>query len=500
MIEIDSILNNLPALQVVVPLLLAPIAILISIPILSWIIAFIGSAFCVFSSLYLFSLVYTNGTIKYFMGGWLPPYGIEYVIDGASAFMIVVISLMGLLATLYSYTSLKKEISKNSQSRVYGMWLLALGGLLGLVTTGDAFNLFVFLEISSLSSVTLVALGAYTNKKALTAAFNYLLIGAVGATFYVIGVGLLYSVTGTLNISDLSVRMSEMTDSNALRAGISFIVIGLMIKAAIFPLHIWLPAAYSYAPTSVSVLLTATATKAALYVLARILFSLLYDADDFTYIILQWILLPASIVAIFFGTIRAIFEDDFKKILAFSSLSQIGYIVIGLSLGTAIGLIASFVHIANHAMMKAGLFMGAGSVSATINKRVTMTSIQGLGYTMPITSFGITILLLSLLGIPLTVGFVSKVYLLKAVFNHGNWPILFLIVLSSFMALGYVWKLIENIWMKKPLSNQRVIEKPSLYVPLLLLAGMNIVFGIYSYPIIEGSLLASEAVFWDNLS
>ena len=288
MIDYTIIQNSLPALQVVVPLLLAPIAVLVTIPFLSWLIALVGSLFCLYSSITLYFLVSDIGKINYYMGGWLPPYGIEYIIDDASAFMIVLISLMGVFATIYAFESLKKEINKKSQSRVYGMWLLALGGLLGLVTTGDAFNLFVFLEISSLSSVTLVALGSKNDKRALTAAFNYLLIGAVGATFYVIGVGLLYSVTGTLNIADLTIKLSELTDNNSVKAGISFIVIGLMVKAAIFPLHIWLPSAYTFAPSAVAVLLTATATKAALYVLARILFTLLFNADEFTVIILQF--------------------------------------------------------------------------------------------------------------------------------------------------------------------------------------------------------------------
>ena len=188
MIDLIAIENHLPALQVVIPLLLAPVAILVSLPFLSWLVALFGSLFCLYASVSLFFQVSEFGKINYFMGGWLPPYGIEYVIDEASSFMIVLISLMGVFATIFAYQSLKKEINEKSQSKVYGMWLLALGGLLGLVTTGDAFNLFVFLEISSLSSVTLVALGSKKDKRALTAAFNYLLIGAVGATFYVIGV------------------------------------------------------------------------------------------------------------------------------------------------------------------------------------------------------------------------------------------------------------------------------------------------------------------------
>ncbi len=501
MIDLIAIENNLPALQVVIPLLLAPVAILVSLPFLSWLVALFGSLFCLYSSVSLFFQVSEFGKINYFMGGWLPPYGIEYVIDDASSFMIVVISFMGLLATIYAYTSLKYEISESNQSKVYGMWLLALGGLLGLVTTGDAFNLFVFLEISSLSSVTLVALGSKKDKRALTAAFNYLLIGAVGATFYVIGVGLLYSVTGTLNIADLTVKLSELSGNNAVKAGISFIVIGLMVKAAIYPLHIWLPAAYTFAPSAVAVLLTATATKAALYVLARILFTLLSNADEFTFIILQWVLLPASIIAIFFGTIRAIYENDIKKLLAFSSLSQIGYITIGLSLGTAAGIMASFIHIANHSMMKAALFMGVGTISILSNQRVKLTNLKGLGQTMPITSICLTIVILSLLGLPLTIGFISKVFLLKAVFDHGNWPILFIIVFTSFLAMGYAWKIIEQIWMNEPIDGTvKVYEKPSLYIPMIILACLNIILGIYTYPIVNGSLQASKAIFWKVVS
>ena len=243
--------------------------------------------------------------------------------------------------------------------------------------------------------------------------------------------------------------------------------------------------------------MTATATKAALYVLARILFTLLFNADEFTVIILQWVLLPASIVAIFFGTIRAIFEKDIKKLLAFSSLSQIGYITIGLTLGTASGIMASFIHIANHSMMKAALFMGIGAISIKFNQSIKMNNLNGLYQLMPITSICLTIVILSLLGIPLTIGFISKVYLLKAVFSHGNWPILFIIVLTSFLALGYAWKMIENIWMKQPDNKDLLIkEDPKVYFPLLVLAIFNILFGIYAYPVVNSALNASNAIFW----
>ena len=203
----------------------------------------------------------------------MPPIGIEYIIDKVAIIPVIIISGISFIATIFAYKIMPEEIEKKSISKVYSLWLLAIAGLLGLVTTGDAFNLFVFLEISSLASVALVAMGANKDKQALVAAYNYLIIGAVGATLYVIGVGLLYGITGTLNMVDLTNRISDLNNNKALIAGFGFMIIGIMVKAAVFPLHIWLPRAYAYAPSAVSVLLAATATKASLYILARILFS-----------------------------------------------------------------------------------------------------------------------------------------------------------------------------------------------------------------------------------
>jgi multicomponent Na+:H+ antiporter subunit D len=288
------------------------IVVLISNNFLSWLLTLFTTLITFIFSLLLYQEVYLHSSISYALGSWVPPIGIEYLIDKVSIIPIIIISLISFLATFFASKIMPAEINNSSISKVYSLWLLAIAGLIGLVTTGDAFNLFVFLEISSLASVALVAMGGQKDKQALVAAYNYLILGAIGATFYVIGVGLLYGITGTLNLADLSDRIAEISDNKALIAGFGFMVIGIMVKAAVFPLHIWLPRAYAYAPSAVSVLLAATATKASLYILARILFSVFDISDNLITYTLQYIILPLSILAMFAGTIMAIYEKDFK--------------------------------------------------------------------------------------------------------------------------------------------------------------------------------------------
>ena len=266
----DIIIKNLPILVVICPLMMSLIVVLIPHNFLSWLITLFTTFITFIFSLFLYQEVYLHTSISYALGNWIPPMGIEYVIDKVSIVPIIIISLISFITTIFSSKVMPAEINSSSISKVYSLWLLAIAGLIGLVTTGDAFNLFVFLEISSLASVALVAMGGQKDKQGLIAAYNYLVLGAVGATLYVIGVGLLYGITGTLNLVDLSQRIAEINDNKALIAGFGFMIIGIMVKAAVFPLHVWLPRAYAYAPSAVSVLLAATATKASLLSLIHI--------------------------------------------------------------------------------------------------------------------------------------------------------------------------------------------------------------------------------------
>ena len=489
---IDIIIKNLPILVVLTPLMMSLIVVLISNNFLSWLLTLFTTLFTFIFSLLLYQEVYLHTAISYALGNWVPPLGIEYLIDKVSIIPIIIIALISFLATFFASKIMPAEINNSSISKVYSLWLLAIAGLIGLVTTGDAFNLFVFLEISSLASVALVAMGGQKDKQALVAAYNYLILGAIGATFYVIGVGLLYGITGTLNLADLSNRIAEISDNKALIAGFGFMVIGIMLKAAVFPLHIWLPRAYAYAPSAVSVLLAATATKASLYILARILFSVFDISDNLVTYTLQYIILPLSILAMFAGTIMAIYEKDIKRLLAHSSIAQIGYITLAFAIGTKASVAAGFIHLFNHALIKGALFMAITSMGFYINKRITINNLSGLGRAMPITFVCFVICSLSLAGIPLTAGFISKLYIIKASISADGIWIAFLILASSALSVVYLWKMIEALWFHESPKEPNIKEKPEIYIALLMITFLNIYFGLDASIVVNSSFEAAN--------
>lgn len=489
---IDIIIKNLPILVVLTPLMMSLIVVLISNNFLSWLLTLFTTLITFIFSLLLYQEVYLHTAISYALGNWVPPLGIEYLIDKVSIIPIIIIALISFLATFFASNIMPAEINNSSISKVYSLWLLAIAGLIGLVTTGDAFNLFVFLEISSLASVALVAMGGQKDKQALVAAYNYLILGAIGATFYVIGVGLLYGITGTLNLADLSNRIAEISDNKALIAGFGFMVIGIMLKAAVFPLHIWLPRAYAYAPSAVSVLLAATATKASLYILARILFSVFDISDNLVTYTLQYIILPLSILAMFAGTIMAIYEKDIKRLLAHSSIAQIGYITLAFAIGTKASVAAGFIHLFNHALIKGALFMAITSMGFYINKRITINNLSGLGRAMPITFVCFVICSLSLAGIPLTAGFISKLYIIKASISADGIWIAFLILASSALSVVYLWKMIEALWFHESPKVPNIKEKPEIYIALLMITFLNIYFGLDASMVVNSSFEAAN--------
>ncbi|MDA7599206.1 monovalent cation/H+ antiporter subunit D family protein [Alphaproteobacteria bacterium] len=487
--------NNLPSLLVVVPLMMAPIAALIPISQLAWAATLLATAVSFIAAVLLHMLTGAGARVTYYLGNWAPPWGIEFVVDSATSFVLMVITALGFVVTLFARRSLASEINNGDLGKACGAWLLAIGGLSGLVLTADAFNLFVFLEISALASITLIALGAGRVRRSLIAAYNYLIIGAVGATFYVIGVGFIYAMTGSLNMADLAERLPDVANSTVIYVGFGFMVAGILVKAAVFPVHIWLPSAYSYAPSAVSTLLAAIATKAAIYVLARIVFTIFVGVPDLTIAAMNWVIIPLSLAGIFTGTILAIYESDIKKLLAHSSVAQIGYITLGIGVATTQSLTASFIHIGNHALMKGGLFMAVGGFFYALGQRVTVYNIVGMGRRMPITATAFLICGLSLIGLPLTAGFISKLYLVRALLDDQALVIVGLVLLSSALSLIYLWKIVEVMWSNNPAYNDRdFTEQPALYIPLWILASANIWFGIDSSFIVKGAEAAARAL------
>ena len=491
----NFLIDDAPALVVVLPLIVSAIIAFMPSSRWPWIISMITLVVHLFISFELLSMVQTSGVILYEFGNWQPPWGIAFKIDGINIGLQIIFSSFVLITTFYSRKIFLSEIHPDDSGKAYSLWLLAVGSLNGIILTNDIFNLFVFLEISALSSISLIALGAGMNRKALLAAFNYLIIGAIGATFYVIGVGFAYSMTGTLNMSDLVIQLSQYsTGQFAIFAGMSFMLIGLMVKSAVFPLHLWLPPAYSYAPSAVSTLFAALATKAILYFFVRLIYEVFTFYDHYLIIFLDYVLMPLSVSAIFVGTIIAIYQDDIKKLLAYSSIAQIGYITLAFSMNDQSGITAGFIHIFNHALIKGGLFMAIGYFAFSSQDRVTLSSINGYGQKYPITSFALLICGVSLIGIPLTNGFVSKLYLFQALYYNHMFITIALVAISSALAVIYFWKIVESLWFSS-IKTEVVSEDPAIYIPLWIVAISIIIFGVFSAPIVELANMASINLF-----
>ncbi len=471
--------EHLPALQVVVPLLAAPVCFLILNNRLSWLFATLISWLCFAMAILLVIEVKDGTVLHYEFGGWAPPWGIEYSVDILNAYVLLIVSAIAAVVFPYSWKSIQKEIPESHHRIYFTAMMLCLAGLLGMTITGDAFNLFVLLEISSLSSYTLISLGS--DRRALTASFQYLIMGTIGATFILIGVGLLYALTGTLNMADLATRIPELEGSRTLEAAFAFLIVGFGLKLAMFPLHLWLPNAYAFAPSAVSAFIGSTATKVAIYALLRFLYTVFGADFSFNYMQVHWLLMPLAIASFMFASLVAIFQDGIKRLLAYSSVAQIGYMLLGISLVNVTGLTGTLLHLFNHALMKGGLFLVLGAIAYRIGE-TRIKSVAGLGQAMPFTMGAFVVGALSLIGVPLTVGFISKWYLILATLEKGYWPVTVLIIISSLMAVVYTWRIIETAYFQqRPANAPTVKEAPlSLLIPAWTLIGANLYFGINS--------------------
>lgn len=471
-----------PALLVVIPMLMAPIAALMPAGRIGWMI----SNFAVFGALIMAIVLVVAvreselGYISYHMGGWEPPYGIEFRIDALNSMVLLLVSSIGLLASIFGWPSVKSEINNAKISLFYSAYLVCFTGLCGVAATGDAFNLFVFLEISSIATYVLVALGSGRDRRALPAAINYVLMGTIGASFFVVGVGFLYAATGTLNMADLAARLPDLADSTVVMAGYAFIFVGLGIKAAMFPLHQWLPNAYTYSPSFVTMFLAATATKVAIYALIRFLFTVF--GIDFTFegLSLLWVLMPMGLAAMIACSFQAIFQTDVRRLLAYSSVAQVGYILLGVSIGTAAGVSSGLLHLVNHAVIKGALFMAVAGV-VLVHGGTRLSDFRGLGRRAPFTMTAFAIAGLSLIGVPLTAGFQSKYALVTALLQNGWWWAAIIVVFTSFLAVIYVGRILEAVFFQAPIGQAATTKSrlPVLVgVPLWAMALTSIWIGV----------------------
>ncbi len=485
--------DHLPVLIVVIPLLAAPLCVLLREKLVVRGLA-IGVAWtCLAIAVTLLQHVTAHGTVSYELGGWAAPYGIEYRIDVVSGWILLIVSAIAAVVLPFGRGAEGLAIRRDQVHLWYAAFLLCLCGLLGMAATGDAFNIFVFLEISSLSSYTLIALGK--GRRAVRAAYSYLVMGTIGGTFFLIGVGLLYQATGTLNIVDLQQRLPAAIESRSVVVAFGFLVVGLGIKLALFPLHQWLPNAYTHAPAKVSAFLAATATKVGYYVLLRVLLTIFGAAFVFGTLRLHLLLLPLSLAAMFVGSLAAIAQTDIKRLLAYSSIAQIGYMTLGLSMGNVDGLAGGVIHLFNHAVMKGGLFLVVACVMFRIGSG-RIDDMAGLGRKMPLTMAAFVVGGLSLIGVPATVGFVSKWYLVKGALERGWEPVALLILLSSLLAVVYVWRVIEVVYFReRPDDAPEVAEVEwTMLIPTWVLVGAAVWFGLQAGTTGRVATMAAESL------
>jgi multicomponent Na+:H+ antiporter subunit D len=425
-----------------------------------------------------------EGVLRYELGGWPAPWGIEYVIDPLAGGMAVLVAAFALLAAVYAGPFLERA-PRFGAGVYHALFLLLVAGLLGMVVTGDLFNLYVFLEISSLAAYALLALGS---ARAAIATFRYLLVGTVAGSFYLLGIGYLYSLTGTLNMADMAVRLADAGPSPAYTVAVALVGVGLGIKAALFPLHGWLPDVYTFAPAPSTGFIAAVMTKVSAYALIRIFFFVLPagGAADAALAVLGW----AAAAAALAGSIMALAQTDVRRMLAYSSVGQMGYIALGVSIGTPLALTGALLHILNHAVMKGCLFLSAGGILFRVGG-ARIADYDGVARRLPMTAAAFAIAAASIVGLPPTGGFFSKWYLLQATLAAGAWPLALALVFSSLLSAVYMFRVVERSYFGSAPEGteegvQRRAELPGrILAPIAVLAATVLIGGVFSSSVVS---------------
>ena len=438
------------------------------------------------AALQLVQVVRGGAALHYWLGGWKPPYGIEFVIDGINAPIILLVALISFLTALYSCPFEETDTHTTTRVSLYYTTLACLAiGLLGMASTGDAFNFYVFMEITALAGYGLIAAG---EGKGPIAAFRYLLMGTVGASMYLLGVGFLYAQTGTLNMADLTLRLNGNMDSPLVILAIGCMIVGFGIKMALFPFHGWQPAAHSYAHEGADPMIAGIMIKIPAYAMIRFFYGIFKGQGE----ALEYFLLILSVLAVcgvLYGSLKALRYDVYNKLLAYSSIGQVGYIAMGIALGNYYGLVGALLHIISHAFMKSGLFYTSGALKFKYG--IHNTPAMGQVYReMPATGATMTVCALSMIGLPPFAGFFSKWYLALGAIQKGQYLFVAALILSSLLSAIYFFRLLEHVFMDPKKERRDKYPKAELpwqmLVPVLT-AGIVIVgLGLFHTGIVSG--------------
>jgi len=482
--------QQLPAILVIAPLLSALI-----ISIAGWVnkklcfpIAIIGLGLAAWSSIDLLLKVLDEGVVLYRLGGWDPPMGIAYYVDHLNGLVLTVVSIVALLNLIAS----KKSIEQDFPEKIgpfYTLYVLMVTGLLGIVVTGDAFNLYVLLEIAALTGYGLLAMG---EDRAPLATLNYLYMGTIGACFYLLGVGYLYIVTGSLNMVDIARILPALYQSKAVLAAFMICMIGVWLKMAFFPLHAWLPNAYTYAPSAASSLIAPLVTKVMIYVMIRLILTVFTPKYVFSTLTVSEPIVWLATIAIVMGAIFALSERNLKKMLTYVIIAEVGYMVGGAWLGNRAGMTGAILHIVNDALMTLCVFLVVGNIVYKV-KGYAFEDLKGLFRKMPFTMGAFVIGALSIIGVPPTCGFFSKWYLISGAIQADHYGFVVALLFSSLVNVVLFFRVIEIAYYEPFVEHhghdslpKPMAEAPlTMLVPLLIVAASLILVGVYTGDIVN---------------
>ena len=482
---------HIPVLIVVIPLVTA-----ICLPLIARFSPTAARVFDVSAYVAVFAIavsalvrVLDTGPWHYELGGWPPPWGIEYVVDPLSGGMAVLVSFMALLVSVYA-DSQRRQLPAWRSGIYDSLFMLLVAGLLGIILAGDLFNLYVFLEISSLAAYGLLSAGGI---RAVVATFRYLLLGTIAASFYLLGVGYLYAMTGTLNMADITSQLPAIVGTAPFGVAVTFIVLGLAIKMAVFPLHAWQPDAYAYAPPAVIGFIAAVMSKVSAYALLRILFFVLgaQGAAGSVIDVMGWVAVVGAVA----GSVMAVAQTDVRRMLAYSSVSQMGYILLGFSISNAHAVTGALLLIVNHAVMKGCLFLAMGSV-VWRTRSVTVDGLAGMSRRLPWTMAAFTVAAISMVGFPPTAGFFSKWYLLQGAVEAEAWVFAAALIVSSLLSAFYFFRVIERVYFAPArdtyVRRARWFEVPAgMLVPVVALGVVVLLLGVFNSAIVTGVIEAA---------
>ena len=404
-------------------------------------------------------MVKGGGTVLYKVGGWLPPVGILLVLDGFTAFMLVTVNLIALCVNIYSVNYMTRYTAK---WKFYTLFLLMLSGMNGVIITGDMFNLYVFLEIAAIASYALVAFGI--EHEELEASFKYAVMGTIASSFILLGIIFLYSYTSTLNMADIGRVLLVKGHGNVLGFVLPLFLVGFGLKAALVPFHAWLPDAHPSAPAPISAMLSGVLIKSlGVYALCRVIFNVFGLTDS-----ISSILMFLGALSMVVGVFLAIGQWDLKRLLAYHSISQIGYVILGIGLGTPLGILGGIFHLFNHSVFKSLLFLNSGSIEYSTGTR-DLQKMGGLIKKMPVTGGTNLIASMSIAGIPPFNGFWSKLIIIVAAVQAHRFGYAFWAVLASILTLASFTKVMKYAFYGKLHEKLSKIKEVPFFMKLSMI-------------------------------